>query len=63
MQEILSGRVRLRFLQTGWGHKTDRVSRDDAEKGVKCQQSWQEGLEAKGAQGEGQEREEKEGLV
>lgn len=52
-------RVRLRFLQTGWGHKTDRVSRDDAEKDVKCQQSWQEVLEAKGAQGEGQEMEEK----
>ena len=51
--------MRLTFLQTCWEHKKDCASKDDLEKGVKYQESWQEVLEAKGAQGEGQELEEK----
>ncbi len=50
-------RVRLRFLQTGWGHKMDLASRDDEMKVVRCQQSWQAALGVKEGQVKEQGRE------
>jgi hypothetical protein len=41
-------------LQVAWGNKTDRASRGGAEKGVKCQGSWQAVLEATEVQVEGE---------